>query len=290
MSFTLSISNLTDTSASIVMTLTSDYSTSQSVSMSVQEGGSSGSTVYSTTVTIPDGATTGDKIRTTISSLTASTTYYVATTISGGVIVEDLTFTTRDAGYDAVPKVATQGQWEDLADRVQSKAEIGSVLSTPSNVEYVGTNNIVDGAVTIDKLASSVISLIYPVGSIYMSATLSTVAQVEAALGGTWIAWGAGRVPVGVDTSQSEFDTVEETGGEKTHTLTIAEMPSHHHQLIPQNDSSGTSTGHTTYYGKHKTARQNTLDTGGGGAHNNLQPYITCYMYKKVSDSNNSSS
>lgn len=152
MSFTLSTSNLTDTSTSIVMTLTSDYSTSQSVSMSVQEGGSSGSTVYSTTVTIPAGATTGDRIHTPVSSLTASTTYYVATTISGGVIAADLTFTTRDTGYDTVPKVATQGQWEDLADRVQSKAEIGSVLSTPSNVAYVGTDNIIDGAVTADKI------------------------------------------------------------------------------------------------------------------------------------------
>ena len=120
--------------------------------MSVQEGSSSGSTVYSTTVTIPDGATTGDRIHTPVSSLTASTTYYVATTISGGVIAADLTFTTRNTGYDTVPKVATQGQWEDLADKVQSKAEIGSVLSTPSNVAYVGTNNIVDGAVTADKI------------------------------------------------------------------------------------------------------------------------------------------
>lgn len=152
MSFTLSTSNLTDTSTSIVMTLTSDYSTSQSVSMSVQEGGSSGSTIYSTTVTIPAGATTGDRIHTPVSSLTAATTYYVATTISGGVIAADLTFTTRDTGYDTAPKVATQGQWEDLADRVQSKAEIGSVLSTPSNVAYVGANNIMNNAVTSDKI------------------------------------------------------------------------------------------------------------------------------------------
>lgn len=50
------------------------------------------------------------------------------------------------------PKIAAQGQWEDLADRVQSKAEIGSVLSTPSDVAYVGTNNIVDGAVTENKI------------------------------------------------------------------------------------------------------------------------------------------
>lgn len=48
---------------------------------------------------------------------------------------------------------------------------------------------------------------------------------------GTWVAWGAGRVPVGVDTAQTEFNTVEKTGGEKTHTLATNEMPRHNHML-----------------------------------------------------------
>ena len=49
---------------------------------------------------------------------------------------------------------------------------------------------------------------IYPVGSIYMSVDSTNPAQIFGF--GTWVAWGAGRVPVGVDTSQTEFDTVEE--------------------------------------------------------------------------------
>lgn len=56
------------------------------------------------------------------------------------------------------PRTATQGQWENLADRVQSKAEIGSVLSTPSNVAYVGTNNIVDAAVTTAKISNGAVT------------------------------------------------------------------------------------------------------------------------------------
>lgn len=59
--------------------------------------------------------------------------------------------------------------------------------------------------------------------------------------GTTWVAWGAGRVPVGVDTTQTEFDTVEETGGVVANTA--------------QNASQ---------------------------AHTNLQPYITCYMWKRT--------
>ena len=128
-----------------------------------------------------------------------------------------------------------------------------------------------------------VINYLYPVGSIYMSATMSTVEQVQAAFGGTWTKWGAGRVPVGVDTSQTEFDTVEETGGEKTHQLTVAEMPSHNHTIVPKANFNGSRPGgHTTAWEKSSETSQDTSNTGGGAAHNNLQPYITCYMNKRT--------
>ena len=48
---------------------------------------------------------------------------------------------------------------------------------------------------------------------------------------GTWTAFGTGRTIVGVDSSDTDFDAVRETGGSKTHTLTIAELPAHTHQL-----------------------------------------------------------
>lgn len=125
---------------------------------------------------------------------------------------------------------------------------------------------------------------LYPVGSIYMSATMSTVDEVQATFGGTWEAWGSGRVPVGVDPEDTDFDTVEETGGEKTHTLTIDEMPSHRHNIgqtysgyrLYQDGSApnGIYTGYAT--------SEPTNYVGGGQAHNNLQPYITCYMFKRI--------
>lgn len=131
-----------------------------------------------------------------------------------------------------------------------------------------------------------VLNYLYPVGSIYMSATMSTVAQVQAAFGGTWVKWGAGRVPVGVDTSDSSFNTVEKTGGEKTHTLTVNEMPSHHHDReFVDNTAGGSGYGKRTgfyYNGGWWGNYESTSNTGGGKAHNNLQPYITCYMYKRT--------
>ncbi len=129
----------------------------------------------------------------------------------------------------------------------------------------------------------SLFGLIYPVGSIYMSATMSTPEQVASAFGGTWVAWGAGRVPVGVNTSDSSFNTVEKTGGEKTHTLTIAEMPSHTHRLNRGNY--GNARAEEVSYSNGNSTQWTSVpveSTGGGQAHNNLQPYITCYMWKRT--------
>lgn len=67
----------------------------------------------------------------------------------------------------------------------------------------------------------------FPVGSVFISVVSTNPATL---LGyGTWSAFGAGRVMVGLDAGQTEFDTVEETGGAKTHTLTSSEMPAHSH-------------------------------------------------------------
>ena len=55
---------------------------------------------------------------------------------------------------------------------------------------------------------------------------------------GTWQYWGQGRVPVGVDTTDSDFNTVEKTGGEKEHTMTLAELVDHTHVLV---ESAGTA-------------------------------------------------
>lgn len=73
------------------------------------------------------------------------------------------------------------------------------------------------------------VDFIYPIGSIYMSVNSTNPSTL---FGRTWSAWGKGRVPVGIDTSQSEFNSVEKNWWRKKHTLTVGEMPSHNHDLI----------------------------------------------------------
>ena len=58
-----------------------------------------------------------------------------------------------------------------------------------------------------------------------------SAADESAFLSGTWVRWGTGRVPVGVNSSDTNFSTVEKTGGASTHTLTATEMPSHNHSF-----------------------------------------------------------
>ena len=153
---------------------------------------------------------------------------------------------------------------------------------------------------------------IYPVGSIYMSVNATNPSTY---FSGTWVAWGAGRVPVGINASDSNFNTVEKTGGAATVTLSASQIPSHTHakgtlatasagahthNLQNQKAPWGTSASNrvlvdatsgytevtnkaTTSAGAHThTVSGSTAATGGGGSHNNLQPYIVCYMWKRT--------
>lgn len=113
---------------------------------------------------------------------------------------------------------------------------------------------------------------------------------------GTWVLWGAGRVPVGVDTADSNFNTVEKTGGANSnstsytpagtvgsHTLTVDEIPAHRHEqridysnttYAHANPSGGTaSTGNVAGHSSGTTLVKNkelvfTNNTGGGKGHN----------------------
>lgn len=122
----------------------------------------------------------------------------------------------------------------------------------------------------------------YPVGAVYISVVSTSPATL---FGGTWAAFGAGRVLVGIDAGQTEFDTVEETGGAKTHTLTSGEMPSHTHSVGWFAGSTGSATQVITGVDDATgVANRSTTSgaTGSGGAHNNLQPYIVCYFWKRT--------
>lgn len=165
--------------------------------------------------------------------------------------------------------------FEDATLKKSAYVTIGGVEYPVTDAEYVGGTDL--DAATLNYA----FKLMHPVGSIYMTTIETNPSEIFGF--GTWELWGAGRVPVGVDTTQSEFNTIEKTGGEKTHTLTINEMPSHNHNIRAGEE--GTEVHNE--FGPINTSNKNkyqilSLYSGGNQPHNNLQPYITCYMFKRT--------
>lgn len=188
----------------------------------------------------------------------------------------------------------------------QGKFEVGWDAVFHEDVEF-------EGDVTFSSL-TWLRDLIYPVGSIRMTVD---PANATTFLGGTWELWGEGRVPVGVDANDRELCDPEMEGGAKTVTLTTANMPSHNHALSSGTATAAEAAAHThqaaadTYKvgsgsgsnykyltndgttgpattgsgGAHThtvTLSGSTGSKGSGTAHSNMQPYITCYYYKRT--------
>ena len=148
---------------------------------------------------------------------------------------------------------------------------LGGVYTTTNTASSVVVSTD-DTRLTAASMLTAVGNLLFPVGAIWMSIVNTSPTF------GTWIAWGSGKVPVGVDTGQTEFNTVEKTGGEKTHLLTVAELAAHTH-TVPAPVGSYVTTGSGLQF---VSGTQNSGSTGSDTAHNNLQPYLTCYMFKRT--------
>ena len=192
---------------------------------------------------------------------------------------------------------------------VNSKADLnGSATETFSAVTaaagtsttQVATTAFVETATSSTNIADQV----YPIGSIFTTVTAyANSAAVVAVVGGTtWVSFAAGKMLVGVDTGDTDFDTVEETGGSKDTALTA-----HEHFIMKDDGSSGAGGGYTTTVDSTNTLdtvawaadsdtsyalkgvagqvadRGLTSETGSGdGVGGNLQPYITVYMWKRT--------
>lgn len=107
--------------------------------------------------------------------------------------------------------------------------------NTESGLTATTTQEALD---EIDNKVNNILLAVYPVGSIYMSISPTNPGTL---FGGTWEAWGTGRVPVAVDANNSDFNTVEKTGGSSTVTLTSAQsgVPAHAHGLNSHTHSVG---------------------------------------------------
>ena len=176
------------------------------------------------------------------------------------------------------PAMISDGSTPSLASGI-SAAEVKTLVGiTDPAITTDGSTPSLASGISADEVVALLGTSLYPVGSVYTSVVATSPATY---FGGTWAAFGAGKVLVGIDSSDTSFDTVEETGGAKTHTLTVDEIPSHTHEFTAMQDTNN-SVNRTGGGDLGAPASSTTAATGGGTEHNNLQPYVVVYMWKRT--------
>ena len=221
-------------------------------------------------------------------------------------------FATKDNLSSGNPLKIVKGteidtEFNNIATAVATKADLASPTFTGTPTLPTGTIAVTQSSgsntttIATTAFVQAAIALLYPVGSVYTNASVST--NPATLLGfGTWTAFGAGRVPVGFDSSNALFDSAEETGGNAdaitvshTHTATTTSTDSGHtHGISPGawTDGGGKVEGNSFSFGGKVTATQSSTanisssttvaSAGSSGTNANYQPYITVYMWKRT--------
>ena len=213
-------------------------------------------------------------------------------------------FATKDNLSSGNPLKIVKGteidtEFNNIATAITSKADLVSpaLTGTPTSPTASTSTNTTQIATT--AFVQAVVNALYPVGSIYTNASVST--NPATLLGfGTWSAFGTGRVLVGVNSGDTAFDTLGETGGSKdaivvshTHTATSTVTdPGHVHSIAYQSTNAGISYGSTATGSSAGTQTNSATtgitvattnaSTGSSGTNANLPPYITVYMWKRT--------
>jgi len=216
-------------------------------------------------------------------------------------------FATKDALTSGDPLKIVKGteintEFANIAIAVATKADLASPTFTGTPSLPTGTTGVTQSygnsstLLATTAFVQAAFQILHPVGSIYINATNST--NPGTLLGfGTWTAFGAGRVPVGFDSTNALFDTAEETGGSAdstlpthTHANTISE-PGHAHTTPVYNNAGGS--GSLNGYGNTLGANISSstvvagvtitnVAAGTSATNANYQPYITVYMWKRT--------
>lgn len=191
-----------------------------------------------------------------------------------------------------------------ISNAIASKADINSPSFTGTPAGPTASAGTSTTQLATTAFVTAALQAVYPVGSIYINAAVST--NPATLLGfGTWTAFGAGKVMVGLDSADALFDTLEETGGSKdaivvshTHTATSTVTDSGHSHSAPsgvsfqgpQNNGQGgrTDANQATNFSATNTATTGitvattNASTGSSGTNANVQPFIVVRMWKRT--------
>lgn len=160
----------------------------------------------------------------------------------------------------------------ELAMISMNNQDIRDISSKVNDIE------IKQEILSIEKKSNAeIINLIYPVGSIYISIVTTNPGMLFGT--GTWSAFGTGRTLVGIDAGDADFDTVEETGGAKTHKHSV-DVPSTTSGTPSATTEVASGTGATVASSTHTcvvdpaAVDSNTIS--------NVMPYIVVYFWKRT--------
>ena len=143
-----------------------------------------------------------------------------------------------------------------------------------TNTQLDSTTTIANTAnTTVNGLNNNFLNKTYPVGSVYVSNKNVNPGTI---FGGTRVAFGSGRTLVGVSSSDTNYNTVEKTGGSNSQniTLTTSNLPSHTHTVTAKGTVSSTFTG--------SSATTSSVGKSTAFSVSHIQPYITVYMWKRT--------
>ena len=158
-------------------------------------------------------------------------------------------------------------------------------LSNATTGLVTTSNVVVGGGLEVGgDLGSTLLNTLYPVGMV-----LAMVQNWGGFTGQTWVQFAQGRTLVGQDSSDTAFDAVTPTAyiGEKSHTLTKAEIPTHTHEYIDYHQGGGAGLEAGIWHQRYdinttRTTGDGSVDGLQGLAHNNVQPYEVVYYYKRT--------
>lgn len=286
-------------------------------------------TTYGTATTSANGLMTSAMVS-KLNGIAEGANKYTLPTAAKDVLggVKTSSTVTSASGYTACPIIAGIPYYKDT----NTTYNLGSFGITATANELNCTKGATSNLQTqINTINSTLFNKIFPIGSIYMSISSTNPSEY---FGGTWVQWGSGRVPVGVDSMQSEFNYAEKTGGTKTVDLSHSHTVNSHSHSSPAHShplssgwakigrcanylggiayKTGAGAGSTTYDRAQTNgggiaggsfAATDTTALGGStsstspgntgsaspgtnsqlsGSQSVLQPYITCYMWKRT--------
>ena len=189
----------------------------------------------------------------------------------------------------------TDADPDSAADSAAAALASASTAAASASTATTQAGIAAAAAASVPTMAT-ILASVMPVGFVV---TLGVSTNPSTLYGfGTWSAI-AGRVIVGINAGDTEFDTLNETGGVKSVTLSVNEMPSHDHRLAsvttysdhcagcgdatngvggPRSDAGQAVSFYSTDLREHDLME----NTGGGQAHSNLQPYIVKYVWERT--------